>query len=155
MYFDLMEIIPAVVGDYRFNKHNQKVSRFSKEVEVRALIEGQFLSKRIHAEKLGYTTGKSSRVLVTGGASANKSIIQVLADVFNTPVYVQEISNSACLGSAYRAKHGLIGTKSFDETVEIGPEFQLAAKPMKDAAEIYDAMAERYKLLEEMILQKQ
>lgn len=27
---------------------------FPKEVEVRALIEGQFMAKRIHAEKLGY-----------------------------------------------------------------------------------------------------
>lgn len=155
MYFDLMEIIPPIVGDYRFNKLNQQVSRFSKEVEVRALIEGQFLSKRVHAEKLGYTTGKTSKVLVTGGASANKSIIQVLADVFNAPVYIQEFRNSACLGSAYRAKHGLIKTSSFAEIVEIGPEFQLAANPMKDASEIYNVMAERYRMLEEMILSKQ
>lgn len=33
--------------------------------------------------------------------------VQVMADVFNSPVYVQDVANSACLGGAYRAKHGL------------------------------------------------
>ena len=31
---------------------------------------------------------------------------QVLSDVFNSPVYIQDVANSACLGCAYRAKHG-------------------------------------------------
>jgi len=34
-------------------------------------------------------------------------LFQVLSDVFNTPVYVQNVADSACLGSAYRAKHGV------------------------------------------------
>jgi len=34
-------------------------------------------------------------------------VLQVLSDVFNTPVYVQNVADSACLGSAYRAKHGI------------------------------------------------
>ncbi|KAG9347787.1 hypothetical protein JZ751_003802 [Albula glossodonta] len=41
IYFDAMEITPPVAG-------------FSQEVEIRALVEGQFLAKRVHAEKLGY-----------------------------------------------------------------------------------------------------
>lgn len=32
--------------------------------------------------------------------------LQVLSDVFNTSVYVQNVADSACLGSAFRAKHG-------------------------------------------------
>ncbi|KAL0150639.1 hypothetical protein M9458_054056, partial [Cirrhinus mrigala] len=31
-----------------------QVASFEQEVEIRALIEGQFLAKRVHAEKLGY-----------------------------------------------------------------------------------------------------
>lgn len=31
-----------------------QVAVFAPEVEIRALIEGQFLAKRLHAEKLGY-----------------------------------------------------------------------------------------------------
>ncbi len=53
-YFDLQEILPKVnAGDYRFNKVGEKLIRFtSKEVEVRALVEGQFLAKKIHALKI-------------------------------------------------------------------------------------------------------
>ncbi|NXX38056.1 XYLB kinase, partial [Tricholaema leucomelas] len=58
-YFDVMEITPEAVGIHRFNGDNQKVvSAFPKEVEIRALIEGQFMAKRIHAEKLGYKLSK-------------------------------------------------------------------------------------------------
>ncbi|NXA44613.1 XYLB kinase, partial [Nothocercus julius] len=58
-YFDVMEITPEAVGIHRFNRDNQKVvSDFPKEVEIRALIEGQFMAKRIHAEKLGYKVSK-------------------------------------------------------------------------------------------------
>ncbi|XP_010223547.1 PREDICTED: xylulose kinase-like, partial [Tinamus guttatus] len=57
-YFDVMEITPEAVGIHRFNRDNQKVSNFPKEVEIRALIEGQFMAKRIHAEKLGYKVSK-------------------------------------------------------------------------------------------------
>lgn len=104
-YFDFEEIYPVVAGDFRFNKFNERVNRFSKEVEVRACIEGQFLRLRAHAENLGYHVGANTRVLATGGASANKAILQVLSDVFNAPVYVQEKPNSAAIGAAFMAKY--------------------------------------------------
>ena len=50
--------------------------------------------------------GPDCRVLATGGASSNTSILQVAADVFNAKVYVLDVANSACLGAAYIAKHG-------------------------------------------------
>jgi hypothetical protein len=41
-------------GDHKFNRDGTKLTRFtSHEVEVRAVIEGQFLSRRLHAEKIG------------------------------------------------------------------------------------------------------
>lgn len=59
LYFDTREILPSlVVGDYRFNKANDEIGRYSsKEVEVRALIEGQFVAKRAHAEDFGFKIG--------------------------------------------------------------------------------------------------
>ena len=104
-YFDYKEIYPLISGDFRFNKFDAEVKTFSKEVEVRALIEGQFLRLRVHAENLGYTIGPNTRVLATGGASANSAIIQVLSDVFNAPVIIQTRPNSACLGGALLAKY--------------------------------------------------
>uniref|UniRef100_A0A8D0HPG7 Xylulose kinase n=1 Tax=Sphenodon punctatus TaxID=8508 RepID=A0A8D0HPG7_SPHPU len=105
-YFYVLEITPEAVGIHRFNRDNIKVPKFPKEVEIRALIEGQFMAKRIHAEKLGYKIGE---ILATGGASHNKDILQVLSDVFNAPVYTIDTANSACLGCAYRAIHGKAG----------------------------------------------
>jgi len=59
MYFTHPEITPHNrQGDFRFNKSGERVSRFaSKEAEVRALVEGQFMAKRIHAEKMGFKIG--------------------------------------------------------------------------------------------------
>lgn len=37
-----------------------QVSSLSRQEEVRALVEGQFLSRRLHAERLGYSIRKSS-----------------------------------------------------------------------------------------------
>uniref|UniRef100_A0A8C2XHC4 Xylulose kinase n=1 Tax=Cyclopterus lumpus TaxID=8103 RepID=A0A8C2XHC4_CYCLU len=101
-YFDSVEITPPAVGVHLFDPEDNKVSE-TPQVEVRALVEGQFLSRRLHAERLGY-----SIIMATGGASSNKDILQVLSDVFNAPVYSIDLCSSACLGSAYRALHGIL-----------------------------------------------
>jgi len=41
----------------------------------------------------------------TGGASRNREILQVMADVFGAQVDQLEVGNSACLGAALRAYH--------------------------------------------------
>ena len=60
MYFDHPEIIPPnVQGDFRFSKSDDRVARFaSMEAEVRAVVEGQFIAKKIHAEQMGFKIGK-------------------------------------------------------------------------------------------------
>ncbi|CAG2056155.1 unnamed protein product [Timema podura] len=181
LYFDVQEIIPFVKGDHRFNKANDRVHRFtSMEVEVRALVEGQFLAKRAHAEDLGFNIEAGSRIIATGGASNNKSILQVLSDVFNAPVFVlvrvsgslsiykyryptqfrkytilslQEAANSAMLGSAYQAKHALVAEHtSFSEMTSCLPPPVLACQPYKDAAQVYNPMLARYRRLVKSIL---
>ncbi|KAE8279611.1 Xylulose kinase [Larimichthys crocea] len=155
-YFDIMEITPPAVGVHRFDPHDNKVSSLSPQVEVRALVEGQFLSRRLHAERLGYSIIPGSRVLATGGASSNKDILQVLSDVFNAPVYTIDLSNSACLGSAYRALHGVVAESglSFVDVVKTAPEPRLVATPHATAQEVYDLMLQRYARLEERVLQE-
>lgn len=89
-YFATQEINPYLQGDYRFNKAGEKVLKFtSLEVEVRALIEGQFIAKRAHVEDIGFDFDENTKILATGGASKNHAILQVMADVFNAPVYIQ------------------------------------------------------------------
>lgn len=36
-----------------------------------------------------FLVGQGTKILATGGASKNKAILQVLSDVFNSPVYIQ------------------------------------------------------------------
>lgn len=109
-YLDLKEIYPVVSGDYRYNRFDSEVVSFATEVEIRACVESQFLRLRIHSENLGFKSGPNTRILATGGASANQSIVKVLADVFNAPVYTYSIPNSAVLGSALLAKYGKVGS---------------------------------------------
>ncbi|KAM4906631.1 xylulose kinase [Sylvia borin] len=153
-YFDVMEITPEAVGIHRFNRDNQKVPSFPKEVEIRALIEGQFMAKRIHAEKLGYKVLPRTRILATGGASHNKKILQVLSDVFNAPVFTIDTANSACLGSAYRAIHGLVAERnvSLADVVKLAPEPRLAVTPTPGAEELYRPLLKRYAELEQKVI---
>ena len=49
---------------------------------------------------------------------------QVAADVFNAPVFVQDIPNSASLGGAFRAKHVIEAEagRSFQQSID--PPFE-------------------------------
>uniref|UniRef100_H0V2W1 Xylulose kinase n=1 Tax=Cavia porcellus TaxID=10141 RepID=H0V2W1_CAVPO len=95
-----------------------------------------------------------TKILATGGASQNSDILQVLADVFDAPVYVMDTANSACVGSAYRAFHGLAGGTDtvFSEVVKSTPGPRLAATPAPGASQVYEALLPRYAKLEQKIL---
>lgn len=66
-------------------------------LQVRALLEGQFLNMRLHSEWMGV---KAERIRLTGGASKNDGIAQLVADIFQAPVERLDVSNSAALGAA-------------------------------------------------------
>ncbi|PIK52463.1 hypothetical protein BSL78_10667 [Apostichopus japonicus] len=151
IYFDVQEITPAAVGVVRTGSDGKRVESFTDPQEARAVIEGQFLAKRLHAEKLGYHIGKDTRVLATGGASSNAAILQILSDVFQAPVYVMDVANSASLGCAYRARHGWLGSSqvTFKDSVKTATEFKLAASPNLEVSQIYDQLLVRYRQLEE------
>ena len=58
LFFPVREICPPLVGVHRFGRTGERVSRYpGQEVEVRAVVEHQMLSRRLHANTLGYTTG--------------------------------------------------------------------------------------------------
>ena len=52
---------------------------------------------RLHSQWMGV---KAERIRITGGASKNDGVPQVVADVFQVPVDRLEVSNSAALGAA-------------------------------------------------------
>ena len=97
------EIVPKVLGG---GVHRQGMEDGNVAADCRAVVEGQLLSRRIHAEALGI----HPRVLkVTGGASKNRQIVRIAADVFGCPVQEIEVAASAALGAAIRGLHVLEG----------------------------------------------
>ena len=66
-------------------------------LQVRALLEGQFLNMRLHSQ---WMEVKTERIRLTGGASKNDGIAQLVADVFQAPVERLDVANSAALGAA-------------------------------------------------------
>ncbi|VDD95317.1 unnamed protein product [Enterobius vermicularis] len=153
-YFDDNEIIPTVRrGDYRFDSSKKQVATFSKEVEARAVLEHQSLAKRLHAEKLGNCFVEKGTMLVTGGASNNATIAQILADVFNCDVYTAESTDSAAIGGALRARHAAFykGSDYFIVS-EAAVIRQLVASPILGNVEVYNEMIKIYEELEKRVM---
>jgi xylulokinase len=69
---------------------------------VRAVVEAQMMAMAIHSAWMGVEV---KTIYATGGASANRQILQVMADVFDADVYQFVVDNTACLGAALRAYH--------------------------------------------------
>ncbi|OIT34897.1 PREDICTED: xylulose kinase-like [Nicotiana attenuata] len=121
-YYKDFEILPPLpVGFHRYILENftgdsldgikeHEVQGFDSASEVRAIVEGQFLSKRAHAERFGMPS-PPKRIIATGGASANSSILSLIASIFGCDVYTVQQPDSASLGAALRAAHGLLCNK--------------------------------------------
>jgi xylulokinase len=94
------EITPAVAhpGLRRFGFDRSDAGR-----NVRGLVEGQMMAMANHAA--GVTPGPIDRIIATGGAAANRAILQVMAHVFAADVYRLDADNAAALGAALRAYH--------------------------------------------------
>ena len=155
-YIKEPEITPPILktGMFRFDPSGNPVESFAAEIEVRAVLEGQFLSMRTHCANIGI---KPASILATGGASVDKAVIRVMTDVFGVPVFVGDQPDSAALGSAYRALHGwrcVVGEKfvPFADTIAGAPEFKKAADPDKAAHEVYTGMLEKYSALEKKVM---
>lgn len=73
---------------------------------ARAIVEAQALSMQRHSDFIGQAP---KRVRVTGGASKNRGILQVLADVFGARIETLKSSSSAALGGALRAAQAVEG----------------------------------------------
>ena len=96
------EIVPRVIrpGLRRINLDDRDAP-----ANCRAIVEAQMMSMRLHS---GWMKIKPKRVIATGGGSVNTTILQVMADVMNCPVYRLEVSKSAALGAALRAAHAYL-----------------------------------------------
>ena len=69
---------------------------------IRAVVEAQMMAMANHSATM---SPGLDRIVATGGASANRAILQVMADVFGADVYPLKTLNTASLGAALRAYH--------------------------------------------------
>ena len=146
------EITPPILntGIWRFDAGGAAVTQFDPAQDCRAVYEGQFLSMRLHGRNVGF---KPRRILATGGASVDMSLIRVMCDVLGAPVFVAEKADSASLGAAYRALHGWRCAQAgtfvpYAGILRDATPFKQVATPDADAHAVYTTMLERYAELE-------
>jgi len=138
------EIVPRVnkPGIHRFDLDAKDAA-----ANCRAIFEAQMLSMRLHSQWMQVSPEK---IFVTGGASNDRALLQVLADVMNCRVLRIEVSKSAALGAALMAAHGwLVAADKNPKWEKLVAGFAAPVpgseiRPDKKAAKIYDKLVEKY-----------
>jgi len=129
---------PVLQGDAAFESAEEP------GLQVRALLEGQFLNMRLHSQWMGV---KTERIRLTGGAAKNDGIAQLVADIFQSPVERLEVLNSAALGAALiaaaAAGHDLPKLQETFCKAEAGSALQ----PDSALAGIYEGALDRFQSL--------
>ncbi|MEN8695582.1 MAG: xylulokinase [Akkermansiaceae bacterium] len=108
---------------------------------VRAVLEGQFLNMRIHSGWLGISP---ERISITGGASENDGVAQVIANVFGVPVDRLDVPGSAAIGAGMRAAHGAGEDLEVLEGKFSQPKDGSTIEPEEGAKAIYDEMLPKF-----------
>jgi xylulokinase len=147
------EIVPRVnrPGIHRFDLDEKKAA-----ANCRAIFEAQAMSMRLHSRWMKVSP---ERIFATGGASNDRALLQVLADVMNCRVLRIEVSKSAALGGALQAAHGWLvatGKKPRWETLVAGfsePIANSEIRPNKKATKVYDLLVEKYAACERRALE--
>ncbi|KAG7094071.1 hypothetical protein E1B28_007691 [Marasmius oreades] len=165
IYFPLPEIIPpGVQGNYFFKTSTLppvpvNADAIPSNAHPRMILESQFLSiKSRIAAILPPDSPPLQRLVVTGGSSANQTIRQLAADLFNMKVYVSKTKEAAGMGGALLAKFAWwkaqdansLGT--FEEMIaQSGSEalnHKCVAEPRLDR-DVYERLVEPYRSCED------
>lgn len=115
---------------------------YSSDEAVRAVLESQFLNMRTHSDWLGVSP---SRIFITGGASENDGIAQVIANIFGVPVDRLDVPGSATIGAGMRAALGLGEDLDQLECKFSQPKKGRTLEPDPTACHIYDEVLPKYK----------
>lgn len=116
----------------------------SAPIQVRALLEGQFLNMKLHSQWLGE---KPQLIRLTGGASQNDGIAGIIADIFQAPVERFAVANGAALGAAIRAAHACGHDLESLTAAFCQPAPDSRIEPDAGLAAVYDSEMQRYRTL--------
>ncbi len=111
------------------------------DAAVRACVEGQFINMKLRTAWMGLSP---EVIYLTGGASQNDAIAQVVADVFQTRVERLVVSGSVGLGAAMRAAVNSLGKSMGElEAMFCQPDAGSALEPGVEAG-VYEAVSEEF-----------
>lgn len=149
-YYLESEITPdsSRCGIVKFTKQDELIASSSLDsIDCRSLIESQALSFKHHARLLGLD--RISSLVVTGGGSVNKQILQILADVFEMEVRASQVVNTAAYGAALRALDAWSRSHHLDNSIQTSePEHIDIVRPIAEHFPIYRHLFERFQKLE-------
>lgn len=91
---------PRLLGSEAFQNWQQA------DAAIRACVEGQFINMKLRSYWMQL---KPEVIYLTGGASKNDAIAQVVADVFQAKVQRLAVSGSVALGAALRGASQTLG----------------------------------------------
>ena len=96
------EISPPINLDKpQLKGHSQAFENWEQpDAAIRACIEGQFINMKLRSDWMQL---RPEVIYLTGGASQNDAIAQVVADIFQCKVQRLSVSGSVALGGALRA----------------------------------------------------
>ena len=146
------EITPTVLtpGVRRFGFTESDV-----DSNVRGVVEAQQMAMALHSRWMQVSVDS---IHATGGAAANREILQVMADVFGATVYQLQVGNSAALGAALMALHGDAAAAgrpaSWDEAIRgfVEPIAESALQPNAANHAMYRDLIEKYAACERQAL---
>jgi len=144
----LPEITPHVASAGIRREH---LDENDAEANVRGVAEGQAMAMANHTAWMGVAINE---IHATGGASANRDILQVIADVFGARVARLPVTNSACLGAALRARHADViaqgGPDDWSDAVAgfVEPHPDDCVEPSSAAHAVYVELRPRYAAFE-------
>lgn len=129
---------PILNGDSAFENWEDA------DAAIRACVEGQFLNMKLRTDWMQL---KPEVVYLTGGASKNNAIAQVIADIFQAKVQRLAVSGSVGLGAAMRAASNSLGKNISElEGVFCQPEAGSTLTPQVDPS-VYQAAAREFEAL--------
>lgn len=143
------EIIPKV---HRAGVKRLNLSEDDAGGNCRALVEGQIMAMRLHA---GLMNTRPTMIYATGGASQDRYVLQIIADIFQCPVRRSMISNSAATGAAFIAARAFHATINWADIIRgFEPDADKTVKPDPATRSTYDALLNAYAALEKEALKE-
>jgi xylulokinase len=126
---------PILKGSEAFENWNEP------DAAIRACVEGQIVNIKLCSEWMQL---KPEVIYLTGGASKNDAIAQIIADVFQAKVQRLAVSGSVGLGAAMRAANNSLSANFSDlEAQFCQPEPGSTITPKADAS-AYGSLAKAF-----------